>query len=439
MKTHDIQGMYSGLPLFRKIQLIQAFIEDCHFCDNGIAYSMLYDGTYGDIGIWKREYFEGQSVGPYDACGWMNNENSTFFSGMYLQSQVYRYQVTGDSQALEECRRGFNSIRKISDLAGKERFGWLSKPFGMQCSNTSSPDQNLNAINGMLAFLPYASAEEVNWIHQIIPAIARCWHKMNYTIEFDGRRWDMRSDIGHMKIFYAFNEVAHKITDGIEFQNEANQLLKKYDDINENSASLFDTHAQRYPDYFSDWRLVTEFAGATALFASQTVQILAHVHNDRASKYLAGLQRAIQHSLIGFNKDYYAHYYMTEVKNFCGKYIWRPLNLEWRCNPVIADHIKKSTCALSEYPHRIYWFDATSRIPLIYLMYLNLGGCRLPYIEQIVLEIMGRLDFARLHWMVDRDGDQFIPELTYMHYTLTSEMPNYIAAYWLGKKFSLWD
>jgi hypothetical protein len=53
--------------------------------------------------------------------------------------------------------------------------------------------------------------------------------------------------------------------------------------------------------------------------------------------------------------------------------------------------------------------------------------------------IIEALDETRLHWLVDPDGKQLPPQITYYGQCLSSEMgASFLAAYWRGRRDGMW-
>lgn len=446
----SIQRMHKYLPLKDKMTILQNHIEVNHFDKRTIPCCMPYDGGFlGNVRTWQPSDFVDQSTPPFMAnkvkdrpkitpADWLNNENSSSFSGEYLLSQVFRLQATGDPIAKVECARAVKAIQAISTLAGPDRFGWICKPWGERVQDSSSPDQNVCVSVALYCFLPYANTEQSNWIKKMIPAIAAYWERTDYTIEFGGQMWDVRKNISHMRIYTVINQMAYKITNDVKFKTVADRLEKEYGDLDEHSASLFDTHQTGHPGYYSNWKLTAETSGASLLFISWMVQVQNMLRPERKQQYLAALRRVLHHGMIGYDTTYAGHYYHTEVKRIGDELYWRPRQTAW---PTFTHEelVNSEKWAYYRYPHRIYWLDATARLPLAYMIYLNGGGTPMPQVAIAVRDIMRELDFAKLHWMTDPHHDQTIPELEYMLRGLSSESPNYIAAYYLGQQLNFWD
>ncbi|MFV0336886.1 MAG: hypothetical protein ACK5LK_01400 [Chthoniobacterales bacterium] len=448
-RGENIHMLRAELSLVEKIEMIQRHIEQNHFGNSQIPACMLHDGGIsGKARRWEAKDFEGQSIRNFRCnrpseppiitpADWLNNENSTMFCGEYLVSQVERYRVTKNQDALKECERAFWGIKAVAELSGRKNFGWLSKPFGEKVSPESSPDQNLCAVAGLWAFLPYANTEQAKWIRQIIPAIAAYWERISYTIDFGDHVWDIREDDAHVRIFWLINLLAYELVKDEQFQKVAERLERRYGDLKPENASLFDAFQKNDVTYFKNWRLAGEFAGATLLFVPLTLSILCEIRPEGKEIYLRTYRRALERGLIGLDPDFLGHYYQHEVKADGEEYVWRPVETR---TPNTAE--RKQMCAgewgVHMYPHRAYWMDATSRLPVAYLNYLHCGGEPVSRIERIVRGIMKRLDFQRIHWMLDPYRDQLVSELDYMRHALTSEIANYVSAFWLGKSLGFW-
>lgn len=452
MKQSTIQSMHSAMPLSEKMTLIQRAVEHDYFGKRLIPCCMPFDGGAIDPPRpWRVNDFAGQSV-PRFRCNkpgkpvqmtpadWLNFENSTSFSGEYLLSQVLRYQATQDESALAEAGRALTALQAIAALPGEERFGWLCKPFGGRSSQESSPDQNICAMAGLQQFLPYADKTQAAWIRNLMAAVPQYWERINYTIDFGDAEWDLRGDVAHMRIFNALallskHNARVRSADGI-----ARRLHRRYGEFCATSASLFDTFTQHQPGYFDHWRVAGEFAGATLLFVPLTLNMLATLQQGDRHHHLAALRRCLAHGLIGFDPALFGHYYLHEARldpTGNGAYLWRPLVPE-RADGLSRYRAGWQRWMLFEYPHRLLWFDATARLPLAYMIYLSLGGSAIPNIDRIVREIMHRLDFPRLHWMVDHHNDSTPEELQFVLHAMTSEAPMYLAAYWLGRRLNVW-
>lgn len=448
-RAHSIRTMHKGLPLKQKVDILQGYIEAEHFGQRTIPICMPHDdGPTGKHRAWEVADFEDQSIPHFwvnkkgepprvTGADWINNENSASFSGEYLLSQVFRFEATKDPAALAECKRAVRAIQAISSLAGPERFGWICKPWGGKLQDSSSPDQNICAAVGLYCFLPYADSSQADWIRKLIPAIAAYWERVEYHIEFGDHLWDVRKNVSHMRIYTTLNRMAHELTHDAAFKTVADRLEAKYGDLDERSASLFDTYESSHPGSFSQWRKCTEFAGATLLFAPWQLHVQCTLHPEKKPQYLAAWQRVLRHGLLGYDRAYAGHHYRSEVTKADGDFTWRPVQTVLPTLPH-DDLVRSETWAFLRYTHRIYWLDATARLPMAYLMYLKQGGTPLPDVESAVRDVMEKLDFDRLHWMTDPGHDQAIPEIRYMLRAMTSESPNYLSAYHLGQQIGFW-
>jgi hypothetical protein len=441
----DVREMRAKLPLEQKIAILQHLVETVYYGEKLIPASMLYDGgVMGKPRDWIEADLVGQSlpkfktkdasVPPIKGLEWLLNENSSYLSGGYLLSQVYRYETTRDKKALAECSRALKGLQVIADLAGPDRFGWICKPFGGRYQDHSSPDQSIYIVQGLWSFLPYAKPEEAAWIRKFLPAMADYWKKVDYVIFSFQSSWDTKVDKTFMRMFDVINQVAYKISKNEKYKQEAERIRKEFGVLTVNSVNLFDTRFERYNGY-KEWTKVAEYS--INVFAAIQLNILMEFNPSNKKEYLDIYKRQLEQSLIGYDKEYGGHYYYTEVKFIEGQYYWRPMKTEWP-KMTHEELVSQQNMAFTLYPHRTYWLDATSRVPMLYLMYLKYGGEKIPYIESVVRDIMDRLDFEKLHWMTDPHHDQTVPESEYVLRALTSEIQNYISAYYLGKQMNFW-
>jgi hypothetical protein len=59
--------------------------------------------------------------------------------------------------------------------------------------------------------------------------------------------------------------------------------------------------------------------------------------------------------------------------------------------------------------------------------------------QEVGGRMLASVDETRLHWLVDLDGQQLLPEISYYGQCLSSEMPgSFLAAYWKGRRDELW-
>ena len=101
-----------GVTLDEKVERLQKFYEKVAFHESGIMYSMqkidqgavrpftsvdFEDRVWLDTSKWR--------IKPAGQWELTNNENSITTSGLYLVSQCYRYEATGDGAALAEAAR----------------------------------------------------------------------------------------------------------------------------------------------------------------------------------------------------------------------------------------------------------------------------------------------------------------------------------------------
>ena len=77
---------------------------------------------------------------------WYYGENTAWATGWLLWSQMIRYRVTGDAEAMEVARKCFRDLNHIFDLSRTIEPGLLGKPHGGRAGGTTSFDQSANPI-----------------------------------------------------------------------------------------------------------------------------------------------------------------------------------------------------------------------------------------------------------------------------------------------------
>lgn len=448
-KAASIKTMHGSMSLEQKVRLIQHFTEAEQFGPRVIPCSIPYDGgNSGSFRPWIVSDFNDQSTphllpnrkgGPVvvTAADWLNNENSMQFTGQYLLSQVFRFEATKDPAALVECERAVRAVQAVASLAGPERFGWICKPLGEKLQEATSPDQNICVAVGLFCYLPHASPAEAVWIRKLIPAMAAHWERIEYKIEFYDKVWDVKESAGHMRIFLLMNRMAEDITNDGTYKKVADRLEAQYGDLDGQSASLFDTAERTRPGIFRDWLSCKELTGASLMFAPWHLHVMCKIRPESKPQYLAAWERVLRHGLLGYSREHAGHYHQTLIKREGKDFAWRPL--ETKLPPLDHEELVRSEkWAFHRYDHQILWLDPCGRLSAAYLAYLQNGGTKIPEVESVVHEIMKRLDYTRCHVIHDPGGDQTIPELKYMLHMMSSELPNYIATYYLGKRQNFW-
>ena len=77
---------------------------------------------------------------------WYYGENTVWATGWLLWSQMIRYRVTSDEEALHLCRKCFRDLNHLFDMSRTIEPGLLGKPHGGRPGATTSFDQSANPI-----------------------------------------------------------------------------------------------------------------------------------------------------------------------------------------------------------------------------------------------------------------------------------------------------
>ena len=104
------------------------------------------EGDFGDEYCWHcymDEAWGGHICVPRPTLAeWWYGENVLWVTGWFLWSQMLRYQVTGEAEALETARKCFLDLHNIFRLCRELEPGLLGKPHGGRAGPTTSFDQS---------------------------------------------------------------------------------------------------------------------------------------------------------------------------------------------------------------------------------------------------------------------------------------------------------
>jgi len=90
---------------------------------------------------------------------WYYGENTAWATGSVLWSQMLRYRVTGDPEALRLARKCFLDLNHIFDLCRAFEPGLMGKPHGGRGGPTTSFDQSANPILHYLHFAQHLATD----------------------------------------------------------------------------------------------------------------------------------------------------------------------------------------------------------------------------------------------------------------------------------------
>jgi len=474
-----------GMEIRQKIDFIQDFYRKGLFAPdvepyNGIAFCMrkidcrdgagnyirpLRPGDYDYPGAIFPKFEAYGELGPKNTYEYWTNENSITTSGLYLASQCYRYEATGDKDALEEAAKAFNSVCSIYALhsgvvfenpgypphfIGRDATGFMSKPFGFRLSSQTSGDQYLHVTWGLLKYHGHAEPAAKKKIETMIISFADFWKRVDYRLGYFGVDWSMAGDTGsYNAIMCMLQAAAYHFTSDRKYLDEAAKWYGRAEWKNP-EANLIWTGGQE--DFYREmvtppiaqdeslwWEgpIHIQFVMVSAYY----INIFTDLIKDDESTDMNRLARnwfnlwPVSVPLEG--GDAYAPYYYFLIKRD-GSMKWRPTGRtetlpeeQWLFNDPAFSR-------LSEFR----WNEPLSRfVTAAALMHPFMDEDGKRKTKEIVLGILNALDGLRLHWIYDFGNvnepstRELHPGIHYLYNYLSSEAPSaYMIAYWLAKE-----
>ncbi|HMO57136.1 MAG TPA: hypothetical protein PKC19_07265 [Roseiflexaceae bacterium] len=448
----------AAMPIAAKVAALQQFLGEHYVHANGMMYSHWYWGADA-LRPFRPEDFAGQSVpqtrAGFSAAGYSSSENSPWVSGIFLWSQCLRYRATGDEQALAYAATAFHSLDTIfalAEAAGEP--GFLCKPYDWQLSQETSPDQYIAATLGMWAYREIAGRDVRQRIDAMLPAMADWWRERDYTIAYFERRFRILDDAYHAPTMACLHALAYQITADRRYLDEARRLLTL--------AGPWQTRID-----LERARMLAELRGETgrafdiataqsnrdlgdAVYDAERAPFVVRNTENRAAMWMmvaaaeglfpcdlsmSGLlQQAIaryfDHCRLGLRPDLLSHYFIqVDLERNTWYPILRPLTPERRAWAEQSGH-----SLFVGYDSAICWGDAAARIADIALIGHLRAPALCPGALTLARDLLARLDNQRLHWFVDPDGQQWIPELHWMRDSISSDAPAFATlVYWRGR------
>lgn len=432
-------------PLPRKIEVLQRFLGEQFFHPNGIMYSQWY--WKGDeLRPWRRSDFEGQSY-PNTSEGFTpeghnNNENSSWTSGLFLWSQSLRFAATHDEQALAYAAKAFGSIDAIFRLteAQGER-GFLCKPYDCAASKQTSPDQYIAVMLSLWEYRQIADHTTRQRIDELLPAMADWWRERDYTLHFFTRDWNILDGGYHYPSMACLNYIAYQVSGAAIYRDECRRLLLLAGPWPTNfdaaRAQIYRTGVSLWPErlYGHEYDPLrrpflfrnTESRAAMWLTLAPADWLMRH-DPGLADVLKQAIGRFYREMQLGLRADLLSHY---SIQVDLDRDTWYPL----RTSPTPASLAASLTNWLFEaYDSEVCWGDAACRlVDMALIGYLHAREfC--PGALPLAQELLRRLDSERLHHFIDPDGQQLLPELDWMRYALSSDVPAFtLLAYWRAR------
>ena len=429
----------------RKIEVLQRFLGERFFHPTGIMYSQWY-WRDDELRPWRRSDFEGQSYPNtpegFTPEGHNNNENSSWTSGLFLWSQCLRFEATREEEALAYAARAFGSLDTIFRLteAQGER-GFLCKPYDCSASRQTSPDQYIAAMMGLWEYRRIADHAARERIDELLPAMADWWRARDYTLHFFTREWNIFDGGYHYPSMACLNYMAYQVSGSPIYRNECRQLLMlagpwptRFDAARE---EMYRTGTSSWPErlhgceYEPERRpfLLRNTENRAAMWLTLAPAGWLMRHDASLSDVLKQAIGRFYHAMqLGLRSDLLSLY---SIQVDLERDTWYPL----RSIPSAASRAASLTNWLFEaYDSEVAWGDAASRIVDMALIGYQHAREFCPGALPLARALLQRLDSQRLHHFIDPDGQQLLPEIDWMRYVLSSDVPAFtLLAYWRAR------
>lgn len=459
--THSL-SMIKGSPLDKKVRLFQDIYEQVAFHPSGIMYSMLHlegdrirpfkpSDVVGAVGI-------DATVGKFQLdsyADYLHGENSITASGLYLAAQSLRYRATKDDRAMEQAARAFNSldlIYKMGEKAGKP--GWMGKPYGFKPSNQTAADQYLDACFGLWNYHEIAPAGHKQRIEEMFFGFADYWRGADYVISYFGSHWDLKGETdSYNSIFMMINSLAFYFSKANVYMREIEKLMQRQTWTHTTRIeSLRATAVQKFRETGKPEMITYSAAFSLAKDVLKPSEILCW-ETTIHSKFVAVAADIIAQTcpqVLNAELADVLPMWWSEWKYGmgadCMPYYWFAVDLindTWRPLPRTDFPSDRSKWLFGDpftsYLSQVRWMDPMARFMVTSLVTARHAPKSAVRAKALAQRMMASLDTDRLHWMLDTDGKQLVPEISYYGKCLSSELPgSFLASYWAGKCEGYW-
>jgi len=433
------------MPISRKVEILQNFLAREYFHKSGIIYTSWY-WRADELRPWKAEDRRPDQAYPHTSAGFTpeghnSAENSPMVSGLFLQSQCLRYIATGAAEALEYAAKAFHSldlIYRLTEADGRE--GFICKPYDWKASAETSIDQYTFVMMGLWEYLALADHATRQRIARMLAKMADWWRvSADYHITYFERRIPLLPY--HAPRLACLNAMAYRATGDETYAAESSKMLGlsgAWPTIYDAQRKLIldaDPATLRRDDDFQDYDprrgrflfRTREVGGEMYLGLAcadwfmrndaQHMPLLKHV----VARYTRQMQFGLRDDLLtlyGFELD-------------LEKETWRAVHTtatpEQRANALAGSLI-------GTYFSEVCWGDFASRIPDACVIAHQHAREFSPGSLDLSRRMLQRLDNERLHWMIDPDGKQLLPELDWMRWMLSGDAPVFtLLAYWKAR------
>jgi hypothetical protein len=160
---------------------------------------------------------------------WYYGENTLWTTGHFLWSQILRYRVTREQEALETARKCFRDLTNIFRLSRQIEPGVLGKPHGGRAGVTTSFDQSANPILFYVAYAQeLATAEEKAIAIENMALHGEYYLRRNWVMNHHGNLHRI-VDPAHTSTmkYLACVHAAYELTGEVRFRDAAFQYLRQ--------------------------------------------------------------------------------------------------------------------------------------------------------------------------------------------------------------------
>lgn len=444
-----------------KAQIVQEILERVGFGPTGIMYSM-QKLERDNIRPFQAADFHGKTSldasvgklkldGPHD---YLHGENSITQSGLYLASQSYRYKVTKSPAALEQAARAFNSLELIYCMGEQDgKPGWMGKPYGFRPSVQTSGDQYCDATWGLFVYHEIAPPAHRTRIEEMLIAFADYWRSVDYVLTYFGTSWDQKGEPdSYNAIYAAINAVAYHFSQSPIHLQEFEKIMSRGTWTKQTrisalrdafSAQVQETGKAEVIPYGACHKLAKDLLRPGEFLCWETT-----IHSKFVVVALDMIQTVMPNALADEAGTTAANWW-REWKYGTGDdllpYYWFAIDLladTWRPLPSTELLPREQWLfgdPFTSYISQVRWMEPLARFMIVSAIAARHAPDIKSDAQAVAVRMMEHLDWQRLHWLLDPDGKQLIPEISYYGECLSSEMPaSFLAAYWRGKHEGFW-
>lgn len=448
-------------PLESKVDLLQRVYEREVFHPSGIMYSMMRlengvirpfvpDDFRGQIGL-DATVGKLQLDGPWD---YLHGENSITVSGQYMVAQTYRFLVTKSPEARQQARQAFRSLDLIYRMGeDAKKPGWLNKPYGFRPSNQTVPDQYLDACWGLFTYRQIAEPAERIRVDQMLIGFADYWRSVDYVLTYFGSSWDLKPETdSYNAIFAMINALAYHCSRDPVHLREFERFMEmatwrrqtRIDGLREQVRRQIREHGKPevIPYGFAfgiakDLLRPGEFLCLETTVHNKFVAVAAALIDQVMPSALAGRLPQIlamwwREWRYGIGQDFLPYYWFAvDLTNDA----WRPLP----STPLLPRGQWPFGDPFAAYVSQVRWNDPLARFMVTSVLAVEHKAENAESARTVGRQMLEAIDEQRLHWLLDPDGRQLVPEIRYYGQCLSSEVPSsFLTAYWRGRHLRCW-